>query len=188
MTDRMLRGEPQRHDLVWLRAPGRARPVGTAAAGPRTGGPAPLEVLQSWIARGYPLIVTRQDAAQGEFDLATGLALPPGEGRHRWAFMVDSRDVRHHAAPPLLEDCAARLPALWSPLVEALVGHPVVRAGAPRVTGSAGMQSLTGETCVRAGSDLDRLRTSVRHHRARSLRSDDRSDDGPSGDDWASRR
>ena len=152
----------QRHDLVWVAsgACASARPADQSGC---TAGPiealSALRHLASWIARGHPLIVTRQPAGVPAGFLAVGLALPPGEGKHRLPFLVDANAIVRHCAPPLLEQCAGALPVAWLPLTHALLADAVIRTAQPRVIGSAGLQVLTGEACIGSRSDLDLLCT-----------------------------
>ena len=167
----------RRHDHLWLRPAGAARAQLRAAAG--LSHQAARAALTDWTARGHPLIVARQ--AEGEQEpvagfIAVGLALPPALGRHRLGFRVAADDVLRIAPPPLLQDCAAVLPAAWQPLIQTLLHSSALQdtlaaAGALpqaqaaqghlgaglRVYGSAALQQRTAQAWLRADSDLDLL-------------------------------
>lgn len=141
-----------RHNLAWL-APGavtRAELHGRACIDPA----AARVLLAGWIARGHPLIVTRQPL-DAEHRVALGLALPPSEGKWRLGFLVDRAAIAQISLPPTLMDARASLPAAWSRKVAALLASPAIRATQPRIYGSAAMQAISGEECLGDASDLD---------------------------------
>lgn len=147
---------PARHQLAWL-TPG----AGAAAqlAGPCClSAAAARDLLEAWLRRGFPLIVTRQPAGTAA-TIQLGLALPPAEGKYRLAFAVPRAMVRVISPPPTLTEAAAALPIGWRATLRALLDAPEILAGAPRVYGSAALQVLTGEACLGESSDLDLLLT-----------------------------
>jgi phosphoribosyl-dephospho-CoA transferase len=162
MNEAVKRTCVERHDLVWLSP--------TALASVRLAehrGCAPIAIeraparshLASWVARGHPLIVSRQPEDTPAGFLAVGLALPPREGKHRLPFLVDPRVIVRRDQPPRLDKCQGTLPAGWHTLARALLADPAIDAATPRIIGSAGMQLLTGEPCIGPASDLDLLCT-----------------------------
>lgn len=150
----MSESAPRRHDLAWL-AP-------DAAAAARLAGPAcqregaALRLLEGWLERGYPLIVTRQPAGPAA-TIRLGLALPPGEGKYRLAFDLPRAMLRAIAPPPLLAEASAALPMRWRSTLRAVLEAPEILACEPRLYGSAALQVLTGESCLGQASDLDLL-------------------------------
>lgn len=141
-----------RHDLAWLE-PGAGAAASLVGATCLAEGAA-LRLLDRWLARGHPLIVTRQHAAPPG-TIALGLALPPAEGKYRLAFSVPLDCVREIAPPPTLADAAEALPPDWRPTIAALLADPGIAMCRPRVYGSAAIQMLTGEACLSETSDLD---------------------------------
>ncbi len=143
-----------RHDLAWLASDGAARakvrrPIAIDE-------PEALRLLDGWIARDRPLIVTRQpEEAEARGFIALGLALPPRFDKHRLPFLVPAACVRETAPPPLLASVVSALPLAWRPLAAALLSHDDLGAAEVRVLGSAGMQAVTGEPCLDVESDLD---------------------------------
>lgn len=145
---------PARHHLAWL-TPG----AGAAAqlAGPCClSAAAARDLLEAWLRRGFPLIVTRQPAGLAA-TIQLGLALPPAEGKYRLAFAVPRAMVRDIGPPPLLADAAAALPIPWRTTIAAVLATPDIAVCEPRLYGSAALQVLTGEACLGAASDLDLL-------------------------------
>jgi phosphoribosyl-dephospho-CoA transferase len=142
-----------RHDLAWL-APGAAavaRFTGSSTTPEHTA----RALLDDWIGRGHPLIITRQppDAEA----VALGLALPRSRGKARLAVLVPWCCVREARRPPELAAARERLPAAWQPKLRALLASREVVATAPRLYGSAAMEVVTGEPCLGPTSDLDLL-------------------------------
>lgn len=141
-----------RHSLAWL-AP-------AACAGVSLHGRACIDrtaarsMLADWVARGHPLIVTRQPDDAGN-RVALGLALPPKQGKFRLGFLVDRSAITRIAPAPTLAEAGDCLPSAWAPKIAALLASSAIGAAQPRVYGSAAMQMHSGEACVAAGSDLD---------------------------------
>jgi phosphoribosyl-dephospho-CoA transferase len=134
-----------RHDWVYLRA---------GAAPALAGADAPsCAWIESWLARGGPLVVARQPAAEGR--VALGIALPASHGAARIACSVDAGDIARLRGPITVDEAAtALLPPEASALARfagVLAGH-VVQLG---VYGSTAWQFLTGETYRHAQSDID---------------------------------
>lgn len=145
---------PARHHLAWL-APGAgaaAQLAGPCCVAEETA----LELLDRWLQRNRPLIVTRQPARPAA-TIKLGLALPPAEGKYRLAFAVPRAMVRAIRPPPLLADAVAALPIPWRTTIAALIATPEIAACEPRLYGSVAMQVLSGETCLGESSDLDLL-------------------------------
>lgn len=152
----MPRHELDRHWLAWLdpAAARGARPEAHCRVSP-TGASA---LLADWLGAGHPLIVARQDGVPSPGELRLGLALPPALGKHRLAFRVPSEGVVRAALPPAFDRRAIdALPAPWRERLRDVLALAVVRAAAPRILGSAGMQVATGLACIGPDSDLDLL-------------------------------
>lgn len=145
---------PARHHLAWLApfAAGTAELAGPCCLAEE----AAQELLDRWLRRDRPLIVTRQPAGPAE-TICLGLALPPADGKYRLAFSVPRQMVRVIRPPPLLADAVAALPIPWRTTIAALLAAPEIAACEPRLYGSAAMQVLTGETSLSESSDLDLL-------------------------------
>ncbi|MFO1204909.1 MAG: malonate decarboxylase holo-[acyl-carrier-protein] synthase [Burkholderiales bacterium] len=143
-----------RHDLAWLApdAAAAARLAGTACICAARAS----ALLDDWIRRGHPLIVTRQDPAAAD-DVLLGLALPPAQGRMRLAFRVPRHGLRETRRPPTLLEASPRLPAHWQEKAAALISAAEVAAACPRLYGSAAIEIVTGEPCIAPASDLDLL-------------------------------
>ncbi|MGV2480098.1 UNVERIFIED_CONTAM: malonate decarboxylase holo-[acyl-carrier-protein] synthase, partial [Salmonella enterica subsp. enterica serovar Weltevreden] len=86
-----------------------------------------------------------------------GLTLP-GTGERRRVSLVAARaDIERSTPLPSLASLLATLPAAHRPLLHALAERCAALGVTPRVYGSLLWQSLSGEPCLRADSDLDLL-------------------------------
>lgn len=141
-----------RHDLAWL-APGAGAAARLTNAACLAEGAA-LALLDRWLARSHPLIVTRQQDMPVD-KVCLGLALPPAQGKYRLAFSVPLDCVREFTPPPTLAAAGEALPPDWRRTIDALLALPEIAVCRPRVYGSAAMQVLTGEACLSEASDLD---------------------------------
>jgi phosphoribosyl-dephospho-CoA transferase len=151
----------QRHDLVW---PRRGAPVEPAACCSAHGA-----ALAGWIARGLPLVCARQADATLPVSAAPdsaprvrlGLTLPGTGERRRVSASAAAHDIARSAPPPLLADLLADLlaelpPAQRAPL-DRLARRATTLGAPPRVYGTLLWQHLSGEACLRPGSDIDLL-------------------------------
>lgn len=147
-----------RHDLVWLHpcAVERAVPVGPLPIDPALA----LHALADWIARGFPLIVARQDVSDNGCAtglVRVGLAEPAQWGKRKLAFLVHARDVDRHSQPIGLACALPRLPRPWQAGCRALLAHLQRADVHAAVYGSAALQVHTGVQFTHAESDLDLL-------------------------------
>lgn len=139
---------PRRHDLVWLRA-GAAVELATCSASAAAD-------VERWRAAGRPLVRARSDdLPAGRIRL--GLTQPGTGERRRVSLVAACVDVERCAPPPSLDALVDTLPAAHRPALHALAGRCLALGSTPRVYGSVLWQSLSGESCLRAGSDLDLL-------------------------------
>ncbi|MBD8533098.1 MULTISPECIES: malonate decarboxylase holo-[acyl-carrier-protein] synthase [unclassified Massilia] len=141
-----------RHDLIWLSARGWERAAAAAAPGAR-------EAIACWGAAGWPAVVTRTPATLAPGEVALGIALPPRPdgAKPRIALAAAVAEIaRGNPALPLAEAIAAA-PAAWQAALAALDREATDGGCTLRVYGSLAFAALTGQTCLRAGSDIDLL-------------------------------
>lgn len=139
-----------RHDLVWIevdRPTGRLRPV-----------PRELQaVVQDWVVRGRPFIVTRRPPGLPPDRCALGLPLPVRLGRRRVALQVVSTAIRKVCRPPALHQVAQTAPTRLRQALRDLDDLGQRQGIVFHSYGSFAWQFLTGETYVTRDSDLDLL-------------------------------
>jgi phosphoribosyl-dephospho-CoA transferase len=112
------------------------------------------DCLAHWAAHDLPLVVTRQDGvALGH--IALGLPAPLRWQRLRLALQVPAQALSGVADFPEMAALAPTLPAALRPAWLRLCGALADLGVAARVHGSHGWQLITGEACVREGSDID---------------------------------
>jgi phosphoribosyl-dephospho-CoA transferase len=138
----------RRHDLVWLRAGAEVDIAACSAAAAAD--------VEAWRKAGRPLVCARSDDLPAA-RVRLGLTLP-GTGQRRRVSLVAARaDIERSASPPPLASLVNALPAGQRPSLHALAGQCAALGITPRVYGSLLWQSLSGEPCLRADSDLDLL-------------------------------
>ena len=146
-------GRPHRHARVWLdRATWRSALT------------APLEAdgmaaLDGWIDAGRAVVARRRECPGAALTLA--VALPLAADRLRIGFAVDPRVVVRIAPPLTLAETIASAPADWRAPLTALHDRGMHIGTTFRVYGSLAWQAISGEACVRAGSDVDLLWTAA---------------------------
>lgn len=142
----------RRHDLVWLRA-GAAVDLTACSA-------AAAADVEAWRTAGRPLVSARSDGLCAD-RLRLGLTLPGTGQRRRVSLTAARADVERSAPPPpldtLVDTLVDTLPAAHRPSLHALAERCTTLGVTPRVYGSLLWQSLSGEPCLRADSDLDLL-------------------------------
>lgn len=139
---------PRRHDLVWLRA-GAAVDLTACSA-------AAAADVEAWRKAGRPLVSARSDGLSAD-RLRLGLTLPGTGQRRRVSLTAARADVERSTPPPPLDTLVDTLPAGHRPSLHAFAERCTALGIAPRVYGSLLWQSLSGEPCLRADSDLDLL-------------------------------
>ena len=135
----------RRHDLAFLRGGSRVC-MADADAVVRTW-------LDEWIARGNPLVVTRQDASGDPVRL--GAILPARLGRKRVGCSVAQSAVVRTASPLPIAAVLGRLPPGSVPALRTLTARAAELEVAVGVYGSTAWEHLSGERYRRADSDLD---------------------------------
>ncbi len=141
----------RRHDLVWL------APQGWDAA-LRTLDGAPRELALGWRRRDLPAVVRRLDPGTPPTLVCLGIPAPPDRHSGQKVRLAFSAERRHVAkVRPALQLDAAEAPAAWQPGLGSL--RIAMRAAGIdcRVFGSLAMQTLTGDSYLSAGSDVDLL-------------------------------
>lgn len=135
----------RRHDWVYLQ-PGASVTPGSCA-------PPVHAWIEDWVARGGPLVATRQDVPPGR--LALGAVTPTRLGRVRVACAADVAAVARVRGPIAIGEAARVLPRTvaraLARLEDALAAHGA-RVG---VYGSTAWSFVTGDEYRRAGSDVD---------------------------------
>lgn len=144
----------KRHALVWLSADGWQ-----AAAAALT--PQQRALLQRWQSHDWPLVVRRRDADSPADTVCLGLALPPdADGvKLRLPLRVNVSQLRAVRAPLAIADVLAHAPQEWRAGLQQLSVEASALGLVIGVFGSLALQSLTGQTYLRAGSDIDVLLT-----------------------------
>ena len=140
-----------RHDLLWADPAGwktmlRVRPDLSA-----------LPQVADWAANRWPLVVRRPAATDLPGFLPAALALPPVSGRLRIGVQLDPAIVTDHRGPMAIDRARGAAPALWRPILDALV-EVATRHGA-RLTVFGGLlwQAATGLPYLTESSDADLL-------------------------------
>lgn len=137
-----------RHSFIWL---------GAAVQGGdlRTSGPVDGAILQHWISRGLPTIITRRQPDTDPEFVAAGLALPPGKGRRRIAFSVCTDAITALRPAPALRDIIPLAPPSWHACLDSLAADARAASIDFRVYGSFAWQFLTGLPYITNRSDID---------------------------------
>lgn len=136
----------RRHDWVYLHA-GALPAIGSAEA-------AASVWLEDWIARGGPLVVTRQSGGEAT-SVALGIALPAALGSGRIACTIQPSAIARQRGPVTVDEAATVLPAAEAQALlqfAAVIAGPATQLG---VYGSTAWQFLTAEVYRQAHSDLD---------------------------------
>jgi phosphoribosyl-dephospho-CoA transferase len=135
----------RRHDWVYLRS-GTRLAFGGADASARAW-------VEQWVARGGPLVVTRQHCADGQ--VALGAVLPVAHGRARLACTVDANAIARQRGPVTVAEAASVLPereaAALCRFADAAAGH-ALQLG---VYGSTAWEYLGAQGHRHARSDVD---------------------------------
>ena len=136
----------RRHDWVYLHT-GAVPAIGDTEAGARAW-------LEGWIARGGPLVVTRQNG-DDETSVALGAVLPPALGSGRIPCTIAASAIARQRGPVTVDEAASVLPPAdaraLSQFAAVITGH-AMQLG---VYGSTAWQFLTAEVYRHAQSDLD---------------------------------
>ncbi|HJV27339.1 MAG TPA: malonate decarboxylase holo-[acyl-carrier-protein] synthase [Aromatoleum sp.] len=136
----------RRHDLVWLDPAFPLAKLGVTEDH--------RAELGGWIARGLPLVVGRQFGQPG---VRLGFTLPGIGPRRRVEVRAPQSAIVAHEPPPALESVVRAAPEAWREPLHA-IAHAFHDAGLlARAYGSLVTQAVTGEACVRPGSDVDLL-------------------------------
>ncbi len=135
----------KRHDWIYPDRDARPRFAGADATA--------LAFAHEWIARGRPLVVTRQscDAAT----LSLGLALPPGHAARRLACTLDRAAVRRHRGPLTADEAAPVLHEHDAQALRRLASALLMHGTVVGVYGSTAWQCVSGLAYRHEGSDVD---------------------------------
>lgn len=145
-------GRPRRHARVWL-GPATWRSALTSPLDPDR-----VAALDAWIAADRAVVARRREPASGEaYDLA--VALPLAADRLRIGFTVAPQAILRIAPPLTLAETIPSAPADWQAPLADLAGRASRIGTTFHVYGSLAWQAISGEDCVRAGSDVDLLWT-----------------------------
>jgi phosphoribosyl-dephospho-CoA transferase len=113
--------------------------------------------LREWMARGWPVIVRRDDGKSGPDSVAVGVPLPRSCGKLRVALHVPRMAVAARLPPLLLADCRHTAPGRWDTVLDQLEALSDATATVPGVCGSLLWQHLTGLEYLHDASDIDVL-------------------------------
>jgi phosphoribosyl-dephospho-CoA transferase len=136
----------RRHDWVYLHT-GVLPAIGSTEVAARAW-------LEDWIARGGPLVVTRQNGGEAT-SVALGIVLPVALGSGRIACTIPPSAIARQRGAVTVDEAATVLPAAEA---QALLQFAAVIAGQATqlgVYGSTAWQFLTAEVYRQAHSDLD---------------------------------
>ena len=139
--------------MVWV------RPECRAAVAAQVTDDAMHAQVTAWLAADRPLVVARQPVTDKDFPdtIATGLALPPAQGKCRIALSVAAKDIVRYTPPLLLADAIAHAPAEWQPALAELDAAAIRIDLELRVFGSLAWQALSGLPYLTPQSDIDLL-------------------------------
>ncbi len=140
-----------RHTLVWV------RPECREAVAVQIMDDAMRACVAAWLAADRPLVVSRQPYGCAADTIATGLALPPAQGRHRIALAVAVNDIHGYAPPLRLSDAIAHAPVEWRTSLAELDFAAAKIELELRVFGSLAWQMLSGQSYLTPQSDIDLL-------------------------------
>ena len=141
----------QRHDLVWLSASGWDA---LCAAQPA----ALLPALRHWQQQEWPAVVRRSDTDAAADEVCIGFAFAPQDGHKlRVAARVRCDQVIEHQPGLALATVLPLVAAVWQPPLRALQLAASTAGLRFRVYGSLAYEFLTGQTYLRADSDIDLL-------------------------------
>jgi phosphoribosyl-dephospho-CoA transferase len=128
-------------------------PAGWTALQAQPFEPLARDCLHFWATHDLPLVVTRQPP--GSAVLALGLPAPAAWQRLRLALQVPPDVVARRDAFPAAGQALRLLPALAREPMRRLCEALEALDCPARVHGSHGWQLISGQTCLRPGSDLD---------------------------------
>ena len=141
-----------RHTLVWI------RPECRAAVAAQITDDAMRAQVAAWLAADRPLVVAHQPCGEVLSDtIATGLALPPAQGKRRIALSVAAKDIARYTPALRLADAVAHAPAAWQPALAELDAAAIHIDLELRVFGSLAWQALSGLNYLTPQSDIDLL-------------------------------
>lgn len=142
-----------RHQLVHLSASGWAGVLDQPQV------PLARSCLTFWAERDLPLVVTRQPdgraASSAPAMLALGLPAPTAWQRLRLALQVPATAVAWLDEFPAASQVMRLLPAAARAPMQQLLADLAAVSCPARVHGSHGWQLVSGQDCLRPGSDLD---------------------------------
>lgn len=143
---------PERHHLIWLSDAGWQRLLGV------TDEPHQRQAIAQWQQQRWPAVLRRADVDLPAGEISAGIALPPDAhgNKPRIALRVRADEVLRRQPPLLLRDIdSEHLPQAWRDPALALL-QAMSRAGIElAVYGSLAWQAITGQTYLRASSDID---------------------------------
>jgi phosphoribosyl-dephospho-CoA transferase len=137
----------QRHELLAV-APSFWRSQPAVAATP---------FLATWADNGWPVIVRRRMAGDGQDGVPVGVPLPPASGKMRIALTVPEQAVLERSPPPSLLAVSHAAEPAWGPTIRALVALGARYGVSPAAFGSLLWQDRTGLPYLSPRSDLDVL-------------------------------
>jgi phosphoribosyl-dephospho-CoA transferase len=141
----------RRHDLIWLTPDGWDTTLRGLAG-------AQHELARDWRTRGLPAVVRRTEPGTPPTLLCLGIPAPPdilSGQKVRLGFSVERRHVARALPALALDDAEA--PVAWQPGLASLCIALRAAGIDCRVFGSLAMQTLTGDSYLGAGSDVDLL-------------------------------
>src|SRR4029453_5109434 len=110
--------------------------------------------IESWIARGGPLVVTRQNSAD-ETSVALGVVVPAALGSGRIACTIEAAAIARQRGPVTVDEAATVLPTADAGALRRFAAVIADAASQLGVYGSTAWQFLTAEIYRHAHSDLD---------------------------------
>ncbi len=114
--------------------------------------------LEYWQARDLPVVVRRRDVDAADNMVCIGIALSPTDNdKPRLSAQVNVTQVTRHERAQTLAAVLAAAPRRWQASLKSLAQEATQRSCQLHVVGSLAFQTLTQETYVRPGSDIDLL-------------------------------
>jgi phosphoribosyl-dephospho-CoA transferase len=137
----------RRHHWVWLAETWTAcleEPLSAAAA----------NAVAGWVARERPFVVARRRPDDRADSLRLGLSTL---GKDRIALLVDRAAIIRQEPPPTIEQVLPTAPAPWHAILDAVHTAADQTETEAAIFGSLAWQYWSGESFVRADSDIDLL-------------------------------
>ena len=141
----------KRHELLWI------SPEAWAEALSHQPGLVGISLVQSWVGRGWPVVVRRRLEGEQTDRVPVAVPLPPSQGKRRLALSILWEGLVDRKAFLPLQCVVAVAPATWQDSLAEILALGEQCAIEPAVFGGLLWQHLTGLDYLTSASDLDLL-------------------------------